>query len=139
MSDIYLKNEIEEANKWAVDIYRKIHMYPETGNEEYRTAALVEAQLAEIGLVCQRPLLTSVTAEQHAAENIKAEKMVSAGKNKNRLVMRCELDAIDIKEETGLHHASCREGFMHACGHDVHIAVILGTARVSSKIKDNLV
>ena len=50
MSDIYLKNEIEEANKWAVDIYRKIHMYPETGNEEYRTAALVEAQLAEIGL-----------------------------------------------------------------------------------------
>ena len=33
MSDIYLKNEIEEANKWAVDIYRKIHMYPETGNE----------------------------------------------------------------------------------------------------------
>ena len=138
MSDIYLKNEIEEANKWAVDIYRKIHMYPETGNEEYRTAALVEAQLAEIGLVCQRPLLTSVTAEQHAAENIKAEKMVSADKNKNRLVMRCELDAIDIKEETGLHHASCREGFMHACGHDVHIAVILGTARVLSKIKDKL-
>jgi len=139
-----VNKEIEKTAEWSAEIYRKIHMYPEIGNEEYRTASLVEACLAEIGLASRRPLATSVIAEQKAAQ-VSAEtadtKKTGSGKNtgrRKRAVLRCELDAIDINEETGLHHASCRTGFMHACGHDIHIAVILGTAKVLSKIKDKL-
>ena len=128
--------ETEDAAKWAVDIYRKIHMYPELGNEEYRTASLVEACLAEIGLESRRPLATSVTAEQKA--EIRTANEACNCERKKRIVLRSELDAIDINEETGLHHASCRAGYMHACGHDAHIAVILGTARVLAKIKNRI-
>lgn len=128
--------ETEDAAKWAVDIYRKIHMYPELGNEEYRTASLVEACLAEIGLESRRPLATSVTAEQKA--EMRTANEACNCEHKKRIVLRSELDAIDINEETGLHHASCRAGYMHACGHDAHIAVTLGTARVLTKIKNKI-
>ena len=128
--------ETEDAAKWAVDIYRKIHMYPELGNEEYRTASLVEACLAEIGLESRRPLATSVTAEQKA--EMRTANEACNCERKKRIVLRSELDAIDINEETGLHHTSCRAGYMHACGHDAHIAVTLGTARVLAKIKNKI-
>lgn len=135
---------IEETALWASDIYRKIHMYPEIGNEEYRTASLIEACLSEIGLKSRRPLATSVVAEQ--CENIITgnETLTSendgaqqpAVRKRRRIVFRAELDAIKIQEETALLHRSCRDGYMHACGHDVHMAVLLGAAKVFSKIKD---
>ena len=127
--------KLDEAYRYAVDLYRKIHMYPEIGNEEYRTAALVEACLSELGLSFFRPLPTSVAAEQpmNLPEKEKSERGCSDAPH---VILRAELDAIGIKEETGLLHASCREGYMHACGHDVHIAVLLGTARFFAKSKE---
>lgn len=128
--------KLEEAYRYAADLYRKIHMYPESGNEEYRTAALVEACLSELGLSVSRPLPTSVVAEQPVNLPKKEKDGEVHGCGAVRILLRAELDAIRIQEETGLPHASCREGYMHACGHDVHIAVLLGTARFFAKSKE---
>lgn len=118
-----LKSMIDEAEQWARGIYRHLHAFPETGNEEFGTAGFIEERLREIGLESRRPLPTSVSAEQGEWQS-----------GKRRLVLRADIDALPIREETGLEFASRREGFMHACGHDAHTAVVLGTAMVLSKV-----
>ena len=128
---------IDDAYIWAKEVYRQLHLYPELANEEYRSASLVEQFLAEIGLESRRPLETSVVAVQYVSID-KNDCREKEKKENQRVVFRAELDALRIKEETGLPFASCRDGYMHACGHDIHVAVILGTAMVLSKIKEKI-
>ena len=89
--------KLEEAYRYAADLYRKIHMYPESGNEEYRTAALVEACLSELGLSVSRPLPTSVVAEQPVNLPKKEKDGEARGCGAVRILLRAELDAIQIQ------------------------------------------
>ena len=110
----------------VVSIRRDIHMNPELGFQENRTAALVEAYLQNCGIPTQRMAGTGVIGTLEGAV---------PGKT---LLLRADMDALPIQEETGLSFASQTPGVMHACGHDGHTAMLLVAAKILSGKKDEL-
>ena len=122
-------------------IYKDVHSHPELSAQEERTAALVAKELRAAG--CK------VTEHVGKFENSKLKAYGVVGVMKNgdgpTVLVRTDMDALPVEEETGLPYASKvvarnDEGkdvhVMHACGHDVHIAAFIGTARVLAKLKD---
>ncbi|QYX30526.1 M20 family metallopeptidase [Sphaerospermopsis torques-reginae] len=121
----------EIANNLAprlVEIRRHIHSHPELSGQEYQTAAFVAGVLSSSGLhVVEGVGKTGVIGELH-----------STHPDDRVLAIRTDMDALPIQERSGLEYASRIEGVMHACGHDVHTTVGLGTAMVLSQIADEL-
>src|SRR5512132_1926779 len=124
-----------------VGIYKDIHTHPELSAQEERTAALVAKELRAAG--CQ------VTEHLGKYENSKLKAYGVVGVMRNgdgpTVLVRTDMDALPVEEETGLPYASkvitkSDEGkdvhVMHACGHDVHVAAFIGTARALGKLKD---
>jgi amidohydrolase len=122
-------------------IYKDIHSHPELSGHEERTASLIAKELRVAG--CQ------VTEHLGKYENAKLKGYGVVGVMKNgegpTVLVRTDMDALPVEEETGLPYASKvttknDEGkdvpVMHACGHDAHIAAFIGTARVLAKLKD---
>ncbi|PYK08758.1 MAG: amidohydrolase, partial [Verrucomicrobia bacterium] len=122
-------------------IYKDIHSHPELSGHEERTAALIAKELRAAG--CQ------VTDHLGKYENSKLKGYGVVGVMKNGdgpiVLVRTDMDALPVEEETGLPYASKTvapndEGkdvhVMHACGHDTHIAAFIGTARALGKLKD---
>jgi amidohydrolase len=122
-------------------IYKDIHSHPELSGYEERTAALVAKELRAAG--CQ------VTEHLGKYENSKLKAYGVVGVMKNgdgpTVLVRTDIDALPVEEETGLPYASKvvaknDEGkgvhVMHACGHDTHVATFIGTARALGKLKD---
>ena len=122
-------------------IYKDIHTHPELSGYEERTAALVAKELRAAG--CH------VTEHLGKYENSKLKAYGVVGVMKNgdgpTVLVRTDMDALPVEEETGLPYASKvvaknDEGkdvhVMHACGHDTHIAAFIGTARSLGKLKD---
>jgi amidohydrolase len=116
-----------EAIKKAVDHYfdavrgyrRHIHQHPELSFQEHETASFIERTLTNLNFlrVCETGLMATVFAP---------------GQNENAtcLALRADIDALPIKEETNLEFASQNSGVMHACGHDMHSAILMGVAHV---------
>jgi hippurate hydrolase len=122
-------------------IYKDIHTHPELSGHEERTAALIAKELRTTG--CQ------VTEHLGKYENSKLKGYGVVGVMKNgdgpTVLVRTDMDALPVEEETGLPYASKTvtqndEGkdvhVMHACGHDAHMAAFIGTARALAKLKD---
>jgi amidohydrolase len=105
---------VAEAVGWR----RHLHRHPELSFAEHETAAFVERTLRGFGdvLELERPTATSVVAR------------LANGAGPT-IALRADLDALPIQEETGLEFASERPGVMHACGHDLHTAILLAVAR----------
>src|SRR5882757_4784204 len=122
-------------------IYKDIHTHPELSGYEERTAALIAKELRAAG--CR------VTEHLGKYENSKLKGYGVVGVMKNgdgpTVLVRTDMDALPVEEETGLPYASKAvtkndEGkdvhVMHACGHDAHMAAFIGTARALAKLKD---
>ncbi|MEY9460241.1 MULTISPECIES: M20/M25/M40 family metallo-hydrolase [Bradyrhizobium] len=100
----------------------QIHANPELGFQENETARFVADQLRSFGLeVHERIAGTGVVG------------VLKNGSGKRAIGLRAELDALPIVERTGLPYASKRQGLMHACGHDGHTAMLLGSAKLLSE------
>jgi amidohydrolase len=111
-----------------IEIRRHIHAHPELSGQEYQTAAFVSGVLSSSGLHVQEGVgKTGVLGE-----------LQGTGKDKRTLAIRTDMDALPIHERTGLDFISRTPGRMHACGHDVHTTVGLGTAMVLSQMVDEL-
>ena len=103
---------------------RHIHQHPELSHQEKETAAYIRAQLEKIGVdEIVSPTPTSLIATINGA---------SPGKT---VLFRADIDALPIEEETGLPFRSVNPGVMHACGHDTHAAMLLGTAEVLTQLR----
>ena len=110
-----------------IEIRRHLHAHPELSGQEYQTSAYVAGVLSSCGLHVRESVgKTGVVGELDGAGN--------AG----RLAIRTDMDALPIQEHTNLEFASLHEGVMHACGHDVHTTVGLGTAMVLSQLDRTL-
>lgn len=105
--------------KWMVDIRREIHQWPEKAFEERRTSKLISKRLKEIGI-------------EHRTGVAKTGVLgrLITDKNAPTVALRADMDALPVHEDTGLPFASKVPGLMHACGHDGHVAVLLGAAKL---------
>lgn len=109
----------------TVTIRRHLHANPELSFQEYNTSAFVKGKLQEYGLEPISMADTGVVA-------------LVAGKNpdKRTIALRADMDALPINEQNQVEYKSKNEGVMHACGHDVHTASLLGTARILNQLRE---
>lgn len=125
MSDI--RQHIEAHKHLIIQTRRDLHTIPELGFTEKKTAALIAEYLKNEGLDVQ----TGVA--QYGVVGI-----LDTGKPGKTLLIRSDMDGLPLTEETGLKFSSTHQGVMHACGHDGHMAMVLGAATTLNKIKDSL-
>lgn len=118
---------IEKNKAEIVKIRRFIHMNPELGNREVETARLIASTLEPLGFEVRTGVAkTGVVA------------VLRGGQPGPAVAVRADMDALPVQEATGLPYKSLNPGVMHACGHDVHSSVVLGTALVLKALKDDL-
>lgn len=111
-----------------VELRRDLHRHPELGLQEARTAAKVAEWLADLGLTVQTWVGGyGVVADLRGA--------LAGGRT---IALRADMDALPIQEETKLPFASIHAGVMHACGHDVHTAILLGAATMLTRYRERL-
>jgi len=111
-----------------IEIHRHLHSHPELSGQEHQTSAYVAGVLSSSGLHIRETVgKTGVVGE-----------ITAQGPDPRLLAIRTDMDALPIQEATGLEYASRRPGIMHACGHDVHTTVGLGTAMILSHLRDAL-
>lgn len=119
---------IDAAYDDLVAIRHDLHAHPQLAYEETYASALVQRELKAQGIDFVAGLAT--TGVVGWIDNGKAVGPAIA--------LRADMDALPITEETGLPYTSQNPGLMHACGHDGHTTVLLGTARVLNKLRDQL-
>lgn len=122
---------IESAKKiqpYLQEIRRELHKHPEISNEEKKTAEIIAEELRKMGISDIKENVNGhgIIAEIHGAGDGKI------------VALRADMDALQIKEETGLPYKSESDGLMHACGHDAHMTMVLGAARLLNERKDEL-
>ena len=122
-----------------------LHRRPEFGFDLPETAAYVQKRLAEMGIEsqpCGGPIDPDLRKKFTFAGFPDMENstgvVATIGKGEPCILLRADMDALPIKEETGLPFASRHEGFMHACGHDTHTAMLLGAGKVLWAHKDEI-
>lgn len=118
-------NLSKSLSNYVIETRRDIHAYPELRFEEYRTSKLVEEELKRIGFEVYRVSETGVIGTLRAG----GSKVVA---------LRADMDALPIQEENEVPYKSRVAGKMHACGHDAHVAMLLGAARVLYAMKEKL-
>ncbi len=119
---------VEDIGGELVEWRRRLHQNPELSFEEVETSRFVYETLESFGagLELSRPTETSVLARL-------------VGENPGRTIaIRADMDALPVQEETGVPFASENEGVAHACGHDGHIAILLGTAKVLGELREHV-
>ena len=114
---------------------RDIHQHPEIANQETRTARLVAAHLRSLGMEVREGVgTTGVVA------------VLRGGRPGPVVALRADMDGLPVTEDTGLPFASTavidyngqRSGVMHACGHDTHVAMLMGAAEALARVRDRL-
>ena len=117
-----MKLPTENLRNKMIEWRHELHKYPELGFNEIKTAKLISKLLNNFGLKVYNNFGgTGVVG--HLEKN----------KNKNLIAIRADMDALPIKEETSLCYQSQNPGVMHACGHDGHMATLLGAAKFLSR------
>ncbi len=123
-----IKNVIDEV----IEIRRKIHEYPERGFDVENTASYIEEKLKAYGYThIDRIAKTGVVC------------VIKGSEGKKTIALRADMDGLPLQEENEVDYKSKRDGFMHACGHDGHVAMLLGYAKYLSNenisLKNNIV
>ncbi len=124
---LYLKSLIHQHKDLLIRVRRDLHQIPEPAFTEEKTSARVADYLHREGLEVR----TGVAKYGVVG-------LLKTGRPGPTLMVRADMDALPITEQTGLPFASTHEGAMHACGHDAHMAMVFGSARVLNRIKDRL-
>jgi amidohydrolase len=112
---------IAEAIQWR----HHLHRHPELAYNERQTADFIAERLEHFGLTVQRGLAGTGLVGT-----------LSRGTSRRTIAIRADMDALPIQERSGVPHASCNAGVMHACGHDGHVAMALAAARVCARLPD---
>lgn len=124
-----------------VELYKELHAHPELSGQEEKTASLVAQELRDLGCRVAEGI-GKYDLYPWPGYGIVAVMENGAGPT---VLVRADMDALPVEEKTGLPYASKARGIsrdgkdvavMHACGHDAHVAVLLGTARVMARMKD---
>ena len=122
-----IEKSIKDHYQEIINTRRFIHMNPELGNREFETAKLIASKLLALGFeirtgVAKTGVVALLRGTQHG----------------QTVAIRADMDALPIQEKTGLTFESLNPGVMHACGHDIHTSIVLGTAMILSDLRDKV-
>jgi len=124
---VNIKEDIQKIMPEVINIRRDIHMYPELGFQEFRTSQLIASYLENLELEVRKNIAqTGVLGILRGKEEGKT------------ILLRADIDALPLEELNDVPYKSKNKGIMHACGHDGHIAILLGTAKILAKYKDQI-
>jgi amidohydrolase len=118
--------EIEKNSQELKEYYHQLHQHPELSREEVNTQKWIIKKLESWGVECKPCADTGVYA------------IIDSGKPGKCIALRADMDALPVKEETGLSYTSVNAGVMHACGHDAHMTMLLGCIKVLVANKEKL-
>jgi len=127
-----LEQRIASEMPALVETYRALHTAPEVSQQEAKTSAVVATKLRELGYdVTER-------VGKYKEPGTTAYGVVAVMKNGDGpvVLVRTDMDALPVTEQTGLPYASASAGVMHACGHDVHMTSLIGAAKMLAQMKD---
>ncbi len=125
MTDEQLKKEALALAPWLTKTRRDLHKIPEPGFEEFETQAYIMRALEEMKI----PYTTHKTW---------VVGLISGARPGRTVALRADMDGLPLKEPAGCGFASTHPGYMHACGHDAHVTMALGAARLLNAHKDEL-
>ena len=118
---IKIREEVENIKEEIYSIRRHFHKYPELSFKEFNTAETISEYLDKLGISHKKGVgKTGVVGE------------INFGPGPT-IALRADMDALPIQEENNLNYKSLNDGVMHACGHDGHMAILLGAANALSK------
>jgi amidohydrolase len=122
-----LPHLLNDCNDAMVDIRHDLHAHPELSFEEHRTTTVIRDRLVQLGWeLAACPTSTGAVAVLRGAH---------PGK---RVMVRADIDGLPVVEENSLSYTSVNDGVMHACGHDVHTAALLGVADILGQRREQL-
>lgn len=122
----YLKTKAAEIEEWIINIRRDFHKYPELGFEEYRTRDKIIEYLEEMNIEYNIIATTGVVG-------------IIRGKEKGKTVaLRADMDALPMTDKKEVSYKSKINGKMHSCGHDAHMAILLGAAKILQELKGSI-
>ena len=121
--DLYAQAQSIEA--WMIDIRRALHRIPEQGFAEFKTQARLERELEALGIPYESRRTWIIGT-------------IHGGQPGPTVALRADIEALPITEPEGCPFRSEHEGWMHACGHDFHMAVLLAAARMLNGMKGRL-
>lgn len=117
MNDQLLKSLVDAEKDWIINLRRTLHRIPENGFQEFKTQRVIMETLDEIGIpyTTEKTWVIGLIEGEHPGETV---------------ALRADMDALPLIEPDGCPFRSEHEGMMHACGHDAHVAMALGAAKV---------
>lgn len=122
-----LKKKVDEIFEQVVAFRRELHMYPELSEQEESTSKFIQDELRKLAI----PYKSNVAGHGVCATIYGKDKSHGVG-------LRADMDALPLTEMTDVPFKSKKPGVMHGCGHDIHTAVLLGTARILNELKEDL-
>ena len=125
MDDMNLKALVEAEKAWIIEKRRQLHRIPEAGFAEFKTQKAITDTLDELGI-------------PYTTERTWVIGMIEGKLPGDVIGLRADIDALPIEEPEGCSFRSEHPGMMHACGHDMHTAILLGAAKVLMGIRDQL-
>lgn len=121
-----VKSEAKKIEDEIINLRRQFHMIPELHTELPLTTHIIKQYLNKLGLEYRTYSNGGITA------------VIEGNNDGPTIAFRSDMDALPVKEETGLDFSSKHEGKMHACGHDAHIAMLLGAAKILAENKNEI-
>ena len=121
-----IRQKAHEVSQYVIETRRTLHMHPEEGMHEFWTSDFIAKELDGMGIPYRRIEPAGLIAEIKGTQTGKT------------VALRADMDAMATEEKTGSPYASRIPGMMHACGHDTHVAMLLGAAKVLNGMKDQL-
>lgn len=118
--------EALEIEPELIELRHTLHRHPEEGNHEFFTSDLLVSELEKCGVEIRRMMETAAVG------------ILRGAYPGPTAALRTDMDALPVKEETGLPFSSENEGLMHACGHDIHMTALIGAARLLAKHRDEM-
>lgn len=115
-----------QIEQWLINCRREFHQIPEPGMKEYKTSKLIQQYLDEFGISYNVIVNTGIVAT------------LKGNQGGGVVAIRADIDGLPISEKNNFKYTSTHEGYMHACGHDAHIAIALGVAKILSERKDEI-